>query len=118
MDPIALRPRKATEIIDAAVEVYRRNPIHFLVVAAIVRVPWLIAQIIFIAPVQDDLNAMLVPGMLIGLGNLLTTLIMAGWVVQIASAVYLGRQTDAFESLREIAGRIPSVFIAATLQTV
>ena len=118
MDPIALRPRKATEIIDAAIEVYRRNPIPFLVVAAIIRVPWLIAQIVFIAPIQDDLNAVVVPGMLIGLGNMLTTFIMAGWVVQIASEVYLGHHTDAFESLRRIAGRIPSVFVAAMLQTI
>ena len=44
MDTIALRPRKASEIIDAAIEVYRRNPIHFLLLAAMVRVPWLIVH--------------------------------------------------------------------------
>ena len=118
MDPIALRPRKATEIIDASVEVYRRNPIPFLVVAAIIRVPWLIAQIVVLAPIQDDINAVIVPSMLIGLGNMLTTFIMAGWVVQVASEVYLGHHTDAFESLRRIMGRIPSVFVAALLQTI
>lgn len=117
MDPIALRPRKATEIVDAAIEVYRRNPIHFLLVAAIVRVPWLIVQIIVIAPIQDDVTAMIVPSMLIGMGTLFTTLLMAGWVVQLASDIYLGQPTDAFESLRKIAGGIPAVFIAALLQT-
>ena len=118
MDPIALRPRKATEIIDAAFEVYRRNPIHFLLVAAVIRVPWLIVQIIVIAPIQNDLVAALVPSMLIGLGTLFTTLLMAGWVVQLASDIYLGHPTDAFESLRRMASRIPAVFIAALMQTV
>jgi hypothetical protein len=118
MDPIALRPRKATEIIDAAIEVYRRNPIHFLLVAALIRVPWLIVQIIVIAPIQDDVMAMMGPSFLIGLGTMFTTFLMAGWVVQLASDIYLGEQADAFTSLRKIAGRIPSVFIAAMLQTV
>jgi hypothetical protein len=118
MDPIALRPRKATEIVDAAIEVYRRNPIHFLLVAAIIRVPWLIVQIIVIAPIQDDVSKFLIPSMLIGLGTMFTTFIMAGWVVQIASDVYLGHSTDAFESLRRITDRLPAVFIAAMLQTV
>lgn len=118
MDPIALRPRKATEIVDAAIEVYRRNPIHFLLVAAIIRVPWLIVQIIVIAPIQNDLAAVLVPSILIGLGTLFTTLLMAGWVVQLASDIYLGEQGDAFASLRKMAHRIPAVFVAATLQTV
>lgn len=118
MDPIALRPRKATEIIDAAFEVYRRNPIHFLLVAAVIRVPWLIVQIIVIAPLQNDIMAALGPSMLIGLGTLFTTLLMAGWVVQLASDIYLGNPTDAFESLRRMAPRIPSVFVAALLQTV
>jgi len=118
MDPIALHPRKATEIIDAAIEVYRRNPIHFLLVAAVVRVPWLIIQIIVLAPIQDDIGKFLIPSMLIGLGTMFTTFIMAGWVVQIASDIYLGHPTDAFESLRRISGRIPAVFVAAMMQTV
>ena len=118
MDPIALRPRKATEIIDAAIEVYRRNPIHFLLVAAVIRVPWLIVQIIWIAPIQDDVMAMIGPSMVIGLGTLFTTLLMAGWIVQLASDIYLGEQTDAFVSLRKITGRIPAVFVAALLQSV
>jgi hypothetical protein len=118
MDPIALRPRKATEIIDAAIEVYRRNPLHFLLVAAVIRVPWLIVQIIVIAPIQKDIGAIMVPSMLISFGSMLTTFVMAGWIVQLASDIYLGHQTDAFDSLRRMAPRIPAVFVAAMLQTV
>jgi hypothetical protein len=118
MDPIALRPRKATEIIDAAVEVYRRTPIPFLVVAAIIRVPWLIVQILVLAPIQDDPSAAIVPTLLIAFGTGLTTFIMAGWVVQIASEVYLGHHTDAFASFRKITSRIPAVFVASVMQSI
>src|SRR6185436_8475988 len=117
MDAIALRPRKATEIVDAAIEVYRRNPIHFLLLAAIIQVPWLIVQILYLAPRDGDPDA-IGTMLLIGLGKLFTTFLMAGFVVYMASELYLGRETDAFDAIRKVAPRIPSIFIAALLQSV
>jgi hypothetical protein len=117
MDPIALRPRKATEIIDAAIEVYRRNPIHFLLLAAMVRVPWLIAQIVYVAP-HDGQPEMVFGTFIVTFGTMITTLLMAGFVVHMASELYLGRETDAFSTLRAVAPRVPSVFVASLLQTV
>jgi hypothetical protein len=117
MDPIALRPRKATEIIDAAIEVYRRNPIHFLLLAAVVRVPWLIVQIIYLAPNEGDPDA-IVTSLLITAGTLLTTLLMQGFIVHMASELYLGREADAFTTFRKVGPRLLSVFVAALLQGV
>ncbi|HET9423822.1 MAG TPA: hypothetical protein VFO55_00515 [Gemmatimonadaceae bacterium] len=115
MDSLALRPRKATEIIDAAIEVYRRNPVHFLLLAAIVRVPWLVVQIILIGGRDADVEAF-VASTFIGLGTLLSTFIMGGFVVHMASELYLGRDTDAFETIRRIWPRIGTVFMASLLQ--
>src|SRR5829696_8596334 len=109
MDSIALRPRKASEIIDAAVEVYRRNPIHFLLLAAMVRVPWLIVQIIYLAPREGDPDAILT-SIFISFGTLITTFLMQGFVVHMASELYLGRETDAFDTIKKVAPRILSVF--------
>ena len=117
MDPIALRPRKATEIIDAAIEVYRRNPIHFLLLAAIVRVPWLIVQIVVLAPREGDADAIFT-SLMISLGTALTTFLMSGFVVHMASELYLGRETDAFDTIRRVAPRIPMIFIASLLQSI
>jgi hypothetical protein len=117
MDPIALRPRKATEIIDAAIEVYRRNPIHFLLLAAMVRVPWLIAQIVYLAPVDGD-PEMLFGMFVIAFGTMFTTLLMAGFVVKMASDLYLGQETDAFSTIRSVASRVPAVFVASLMQIV
>jgi hypothetical protein len=117
MDPIALRPRKATEIVDAAVEVYRRNPIHFLLLAAIIRVPWLIVQIVYLAPREGDADA-IVMSLMISVGTMLTTFLMSGFIVHMASELYLGRETDAFETIRRIAPRILSVFVASLMQSV
>ena len=114
MDPIALRPRKATEIIDAAIEVYRRNPIHFLLLAAVVHVPWLIVQILVLGPRTDE--EAIIPSLLISLGTVLTTYLLSGFVVHMASELYLGRETDAFATMRAVAPRLPAIFIASVLQ--
>jgi hypothetical protein len=116
MDPIALRPRKATEIVDAAIEVYRRNPIHFLLLAAVVHVPWLIVQIIVLGPRSDEES--LIPSLLIGGGTALTTYLLSGFIVHMASEVYLGRDTDAFQTMRTVLPKLPAVFIASLLQSV
>src|SRR4051812_44447786 len=117
MDSIALRPRKATEIIDAAIEVYRRNPIHFLLLAAIVRVPWLIVQIIYLAPRDGDPDS-IITSLYISFGTLITTFLMQGFVVYMASELYLGRETDAFDTMRKLAPRLISVFFASLLTSI
>jgi hypothetical protein len=114
MDPIALRPRKATEIIDAAIEVYRRNPIHFLLLAAVVRVPWLIVEILVLGPRTDQ--EAVVPSLFITFGTGLSTLLLTGFIVHMASELYLGHETDAFTTMRAVAPRLPAVFFASVLQ--
>jgi hypothetical protein len=112
MESLALRPRKATEIVDAAIEVYRRNPIHFLLLAAIVRVPWLIVQIVFVAGRETEIQAFFT-SLLIAVGAVISYFLMSGLIAQMASELYLGRETDAFRTLSQVKGRIPTVFMAS-----
>lgn len=116
MESVALRPRKATEIVDAAIEVYRRNPIHFLLLAAIVRVPWLIVQIVLVGG-RNDPEAFMT-SLMIGAGGLVTYFLTAGLVVHMASELYLGRETDSFETIRNVLPRTLEVFIASVIQSV
>src|SRR3954462_14831464 len=116
MDPIALRPRKATEIIDAAIEVYRRNPIHFLLLAAVIRVPWLIVEILVLGP-RSEQDAIF-PSLLISAGTGLSTFLLSGFIVHMASELYLGHETDAFQTMRAVAPRLPAVFVASLLQSI
>lgn len=117
MESLALRPRKATEIVDAAIEVYRRNPIHFLLLAAIVRVPWLIVQIVLLAGREGDAEAVFT-SLLIGAGGMVSYFLTAGLVVHMASELYLGRETDSFETIRRVWPKTIQVFVASVLQSV
>lgn len=114
MDPIALRPRKATEIVDAAIEVYRRNPVHFMLLTALVHAPWLILQLVLIgnAPPTAELGTSL----LISLGTAASNFLMSAVVVQMASDLYLGRETDAFEAIRRVGRKLPTAFVASFIQ--
>jgi hypothetical protein len=115
VDPIALRPRKATEIVDAAIEVYRRNPVQFLLLTSLVHVPWMVLQIVLIGN-RNGLDALPLEFML-GIGAFLTWFMLSGLVIYLASELYLGREIDAFETLRRMWKRLPAVFVAALVQT-
>src|ERR1051325_2677972 len=115
MDPLVLRPRKAMEIVDAAIEVYRRNPTHFMLVTAAVQVPWLVLQLVLLgnAPPTDRLGTTL----LLSLGTLISQLFTTAIVVQLASDIYLGRETDAFVSVQRIGRGILTALFASILQS-
>jgi hypothetical protein len=115
MDSLALRPRKATEIVDAAVEVYRRNPVQFLLLTSIVHVPWMVLQIVLIGN-RNPIEAF-VPAMLLAAGTFLTWFLLSGLVTYLAAELYLGREIDAYETLRRVWKRLPAVFVASLVQT-
>src|SRR4051812_27006730 len=114
MDPLVLRPRGPIEIVDAAVEVYRRNPTHFMLVTAVVQVPWLVLQLVLLgnAPPTERIGTSL----LLSLGTLVSQLFTTAIVIQLASDIYLGRDTDAFISLQRTGLRIVTAFVASILQ--
>src|SRR5438132_498274 len=108
MDPIVLRPRKATEIVDAAIEVYRRNPVHFMLLTTLVHAPWLILRLILIGNAPP--TAEILTSTMLGFGNAASNFLMSAVVVQMASDLYLGRETDAFMAFRRVGWKLPSAF--------
>jgi hypothetical protein len=114
VESIALRPRKATEIVDAAIEVYRRNPVHFILLTTLVHAPWLILQLVLIGNAPP--TAEIATSLLISLGTLVSYFVMSAVVVQMASDLYLGRDTDALEAVRRVGSKFPTAFGGAFIQ--
>jgi hypothetical protein len=98
MNEIALRPRSATEIVDAALQVFRRDPIQFMLATAAVYVPWLVLRLVFdlgVSPTVPTLQQALVT-----LAAAVVVYALVGGVVSvIASDVYLGAPADAMRGL-------------------
>jgi hypothetical protein len=116
MDPIVLRPRTAYEIVDASIEVYRRNPTQFMLVTAAIAVPWLLLQVLLLGNSQPLEHVGL--GLLIGMGNIVSQQFAAAIIVQLASDLYLGRETDAWLSVQRVGNRLFAAFIASICQSI
>jgi hypothetical protein len=113
MSDLAPRPRTATELVDAAFQVYRRDPMHFLLVTAVAYVPWMVIRLLFgirIDPERMSVSSAAV----ITLGSLLAYGVVSGTVTRVAHDVYLDGTADAAKALRDVLVRLPAL-IAATL---
>ncbi len=114
MNDLALRPRSSTELVDAAFQVFRRDPIQFMVAAAAVYVPWLVLRLVFDVGVSGQLPT---PEQttVIALGGIVVYAVVGGTVTVIASDVYLGAPGDALRALRAAATRIIPLLVTGVV---
>ncbi|HET7373287.1 MAG TPA: hypothetical protein VFJ20_07860, partial [Gemmatimonadaceae bacterium] len=118
MSELVLRPRSATELVDAAFQVYRRAPLQFMVAVAVVYVPWLVIQLVFnvtITPTNLPDTGQIAWLSLVGI---LIFAIAGGVTALIARDVYLGRPLDVAEDFRELLPRIPTLILASVAAVV
>lgn len=122
-DPL-LRPRSATELVDAAFQVYRRAPLQFMLGVAAVYVPWLVIRLVFnfnITPPTaanptlsinfDQLIALAAVGMdIFALAGGVTTVL--------ASNVYLDRPVDVAAAFRQVVRRFIALIVATIVVVV
>src|SRR5690349_14209415 len=89
MTELGLRPRSATELVDAAFQVFRRDPMQFIVATAAVYVPWLVIRLAFDVGIS---TAFPTPqqALVAGLAGVVVYAAVGGVITVIASDVYLG----------------------------
>lgn len=117
MNELDLRPRSATEIVDAAFQLYRRGPTQLILAAAIVYVPWLIIRLVFDLGVSDDLPS-LSTGVWLFAGVIVVYSIVGGVVSVLASDAYLGRPLDTGAAFRLTASRLLSLIVAGAIRAI
>jgi hypothetical protein len=108
-----LRPRSATELVDAAFQVFRRAPVQFIVTGAVVYVPWLVIQLAFNLGIQRDALPdldILLPNLVAGL---VIYVILGGAIAVIARDVYLDRTPDVAGAYRIVAARFVSLAVVS-----
>lgn len=116
MTELGLRPRSSTELVDAAFQVFRRDPVPFIVATAVFYVPWLLIQLTVLdtLTVSADVDwSRLLPNAVF---SLFVYAAASGVAMRLASDVYLGRPTDLAATFRTLASRIPTL-IETTLIT-
>lgn len=122
MSDIALRPRSATELVDAAFQLYRRDPMPFITGMAIIYVPWMVlvaaTGVFSIATSGDPTSFSTAPIMLIGFGGIFIYLLASSIMTLLTDDAYFGRPVNLGEALRKTVPRLWSVFVAGFLTSI
>ena len=115
MGTSALRPRSASEIVDAAFQILRANYGQFVMCSALGYLPWLVLQLVFISdPAQFNESAGLV-SLVSFIGGWMAFALMSVVIISCASNAYLGEPLDVAQAVRRAAPKLPRVLIAGIL---
>jgi hypothetical protein len=120
MSDIALRPRSPTELVDAAFQLYRRDPLPFITGLASIYVPWLLivatTGLASMMTGQTD-PATFDPGpwLIIVLGGALAYVLAASITTVLANDAYFGRPPDLAKAYRTLIQRFGHLVVATLI---
>lgn len=115
MSDIALRPRSSTELVDAAFQLYRRDPVPFITGFAIIYVPWLIISVLTgmtEAMQSGQFSSRIALAGLVGAFIYMLTSCVA---TCLANDAYFGRPLDLANAYRQTLKRFGDVFVAGII---
>jgi len=115
MPELALRPRSATELVDAAFQVYRRAPLQFMVALAAVYVPWLVIRLaldINIDPTNIPTPSTLITIAVVGVA---IYAVAGGAISVVARDVYLDLPISVPDAFRVVATRLVTLIVASVV---
>ena len=126
MSAPTLRPRSATELVDAAFQILRSHYGQLVVCSAIAYVPMLLLRLFVIGDTTRFLSgdpAMAQAGMLLTtlwtlLGSLVTYSLMSAVLVVLTAQAYLGDQVDVGTAVRRVIPRVVPVLLASIIRSV
>lgn len=111
-----LRARSATEIVDAAFQLYRRDPLTYLLLAAICYGPLLVMQLFVVGPgttLEEQIAAMTSGfSLFLMFGYWVSLSLLSATIVRLASEDYLGRRYEPSMAVRDALGHLPKVMFA------
>ena len=111
------RARTVAEIVDGAVQLYKRDALHYILIAAVASVPGVVLQIVAAgggdATSGAEFSGMMMLALLVGV---LGWTLMSAVLVHFSSAVYLDGHGDVSASLRAVLRCLPTVVINALIK--
>ena len=118
--PLPLRPRSATEIVDAAFQLYRRDPLSYLLVSALCYAPLLVLQLIILGP-ATQISAEMIrqtasSSLVLVFGYWISMSLMSAVIVRLSSEDYFGRHLEPAVAVRDAVRRLPAVMLGLLLK--
>jgi hypothetical protein len=93
MTELGLRPRSATELVDAAFQLYKREPLQFIVALGIIYVPWMIVSALLGLDNPTEITYLSV-ALIAGFGGIFVYTLASGVTTVLADDVYFNRQPN------------------------
>jgi hypothetical protein len=118
MSSIALRPRSATELVDAAIQVYKRQPLSFILAIALIYVPWLFVRVAFGIGLDDNPIPTPTQTIVTAFGVIVVYAIAGGVTTVMASDVYLDKPVDLARAFRTVGARVAPLITTMIIVTI
>ena len=118
MPDLGLRPRSATELVDAAFQVYRRAPLQFMVALAVVYVPWLVIRLAFDINIDPNVIPPASTIVTIVVGSVAIYAVAGGVITALTRDVYLDLPVSVPEAFRVVATRLVTLIVASVVVVV
>jgi len=115
MPELGLRPRSATELVDAAFQVYRRAPLQFMVALAVVYVPWLVLRLALDINIDPTTIPPASTFIIIAVGGVAIYAVAGGVITAIARDVYLDLPVNVPEAFRTVATRLVTLILVSVV---
>jgi hypothetical protein len=119
MTELGLRPRSATELVDAAFQIFRRDPVPFMTAAAIFYVPYLVIRLLLGADtVATPMAVQWGPLLLGALLGVVAYGAAAGATILLAREAYFDRPVVLAPALSGLGARLVPLILAGILSSI
>jgi hypothetical protein len=120
MSDLRLRARSVTEIVDAAFQLYKRDALEYVLMAAIPYAPLIVAQLIFFRTTSFGATMQITTASTTGqivvvIVTVLAYTLMSGVLSRFASDVYLERPAGLTAVIQSVLKLVPRLIGASTL---
>src|SRR5438445_13774191 len=115
MSEIPLRQRSPTEIVDAAFQVYRREPLQFIVAVALIHVPWLAIRLMLGIGLDDTTAPTTTQTLVFFFGSIVVYTLVTGVTTVIASDAYLDQPSDLGRASRTVVSRVVPLVLSMAI---
>jgi hypothetical protein len=116
MTDLGLRPRKATELVDAAFQLYRREPLQFIIGFGVVYIPWMV--LVSALGLQPSEVAPTVTQLVVStLGGVLIYTFGGGVTTVLANDIYFNRQPDLARAFRAVGASFLTLLLTMVVVT-
>src|SRR5256885_12769556 len=117
MSDLRLRARSVTEIVDAGFQLYKRDVVEYVLVAALAYAPWVVAQLLLLRGLT--LTSPQITGgstsAVFGLVGLIAYALMSAVLSRFSSDVYLDRPSGLGDIVRTVLPLVPRLIGATFL---